>query len=195
MTVFLIVICGCITFVGLIKIAIKKISFKKSIQPIDVPTISAQVTGSILAIQSNKEEQDEFEFQNHPRIINVAPIHFEEESVGSLENIHMNLPIENNQINIVDVENLESEQTTEILYFNNRTFNPNLISSAGLALLFVIIFILLPSAILVLRFADDLESFVFKTHIYFCFPTLLPIGYFIFNPKHLIPALKILFDI
>ena len=175
--------------------AIKKISYKKSLKPINVLTISAQVTGCIPAIQPKEEEQDEFELQSHSQIINVAPIHFEEESVGSLENIHMNLPIENNQLNIVDVENLESEQTTRILYFNNRTFNPNLISSAGLALLFVIIFILLPSAILVLRFADDLESFVFKTHIYFCFPTLLPIGYFILNPKHLIPALKILFDI
>ena len=151
------------------------------------------MTGCIPAIQPNKEDQDEFELQSHSQIINVDPI--QEESVGSLENIHMNLPIENNQLNIVDVENLESEQTTEILYFNNRTFNPNLISSAGLALLFVIIFILLPSAILVLRSTDDLESFVFKTHIYFCFPTLLPIGYFILNPKHLIPALKILFDI
>ena len=182
--------CGCITFVGLIIIAIKKISYTKSLKPIRILTISAQVTGCIPAIQPKEEQQDEFELQSHSQIINVAPIHFEEESVGSLENIDMNLPLENNH-----VENLESEQTTEILYFNNRTFNPNLISSAGLALLFVIIFILLPSAILVLRFADDLESFVFKTHIYFCFPTLLPIGYFIFNPKHLIPALKILFDI
>ena len=183
--------CGCITFVGLIIIAIKKISYIKSLKPIKLLTISAQVTGCIPAIQ----EQDEFELQSHSQIINVAPIHFEEESVGSLENIHMNLPIENNQINIVDVENLESEQTPEILYFNNRTFNPNLISSAGLALLFVIIFILLPLVIWHLRFADDLETFVFKTHIYYCLPTVLPIGYFIVNPKHLIPALKIIFDI
>ena len=38
--------CGSITFVGLIKIVVKKISFKKSIQPINVPTISARVTES-----------------------------------------------------------------------------------------------------------------------------------------------------
>ena len=184
--------CGCITFVGLIIIAIKKISYTKSLKPIRILTISAQVTGCIPAIQPKEEQQDEFELQSHSQIINVAPIHFEEESVGSLENIDMDLPLENNHLNIVDVENLESEQTTEILYFNNRTFNPNLISSAGLALLFVIIFILLPSAILVLRFADDLESFVFKTHIYFCFPTLLPIVYFIRNPKHLTITMTIL---
>ena len=73
------------------------------------------MTGCIPAIQPKEEEQDEFELQSHSQIINVAPIHFEEESVGSLENIHMNLPIENNHLNIVDVENLESEQTTEIL--------------------------------------------------------------------------------
>ena len=193
--------CGCITFVGLIKIAIKKISYNKSVQPINILTISAQVTP---VIQSNEVEQDEFELQSHSRIINIAQIHLEEESVESLENIDMvqslNVPIENNQPNGIDVQNPESEENPKmsdqaVLCFNNRKFNPNLISSAGLALLFVIIFILLPSAILVLRFADDLESFVFKTHIYFCFPTLLPIGYFIFNPKHLIPALKILFDI
>jgi hypothetical protein len=149
------------------------------------------VTGCIPAIQ----EQDEFELQSHSQIINVAPIHFEEESVGSLENIHMNLPIENNQINIVDVENLESEQTPEILYFNNRTFNPNLISSAGLALLFVIIFIVCPFFLWNLRYADDFESFVFQTHIYYCLPIALPIVYFIVNPKHLILALKIVFKI
>ena len=84
--------CGCITFVGLIKIAIKKISYKKSVQPRKVPTISAQVTESIRAIQSSEEGQDEFELQSHSRIINVAPIHLEEESVESLENINMIQP-------------------------------------------------------------------------------------------------------
>ena len=196
--------CCCITFVGLIKIAIKKISYKKSVQPINVPTISAQVAGSILAIQSNEEEQDEFELQSHSRIINVAPIHLEEESVESLENINMvhplNVPIENNQPNGIDIENPESEETPEIpdqvvLFFNNHKFNQNLISSTGLTLLFVIMLIVGPFFIWNLRFADDFESFVFKTHIYYCLPIALPIGYFMVNPKHLIPALKILFDI
>ena len=196
--------CVCITFVGLIKIAIKKISFKKSIQPIDVPTISAQVTGSILAIQSNEEEQDEFELQNHPRIINVAPIHFEEESVESLENINMiqilNVPIENNEPNRIDVENPESEETPVmpdqvVLCFNNHRFNPNMISSTGLTFLFMIIFIVGPVFIRNLSFSDDYESWVFKSHIYYCLPIALPIGYFMFNPKHLIPALKIVFGV
>ena len=196
--------CGCITFVGLIKIAIKKISYKKSVQPINVPTISAQMTESFQTIQSSEEEQDEFELQNHPRIINVAPVHFEEESVESLENINMiqilNVPIENNEPNRIDVENPESEETPEmpdqvVLCFNNRKFNPNLISSAGLALLFVIIFIVCPFFLWNLRFADDFESFVFQTHIYYCLPIALPIVYFIVNPKHLILALKIVFKI
>ena len=196
--------CGCITFVGLIKIAIKKISYKKSVQPINVPTISAQMTESFRAIQSSEEEQDEFELQSHSRIINVAPIHLEEESVESFENINMiqplNVPIENNEPDSIDVENPESEENPEIsdpvlLCFNNRKFNPNLISSAGLALLFVILFIVCPSFLWNLRFADDFESFVFQTHIYYCLPIALPIVYFIVNPKHLIPALKIVFDI
>ena len=38
--------CGCITFVGLIEIVVKKIWYKKSVQPINVPTISARVTES-----------------------------------------------------------------------------------------------------------------------------------------------------
>ena len=196
--------CGCITFVGLIKIAIKKISYKKSVQPINVPTISAQVAQSILAIQSNEEEQGEFELQSHSRIINVAPIHLEEESVESLENINMiqplNAPIEINELNRIDVENPESEETPEmpdqvVLFFNNHKFNQNLISSTGLTLLFVIILIVGPFFIWNLRFADDFESFVFKTHIYYCLPIALPIGYFMVNPKHLIPALKIVFGV
>ena len=196
--------CGCITFVGLIKIAIKKISYKKSVQPINVPTISAQVAGSILAIQS--DEHGEFELQSHSRIINVAPIHLEEESVESLENINiiqllnMPMPIENNDPNSIDVENPESEETPEmpdqvVLCFNNHKFNPNMISSTGLTFLFVIIFIVGPFFIWNLSFSDDYDSWVFKSHIYYCLPMALPIGYFIVNPKHLIPALKIVFDI
>ena len=34
--------CGSITFVGLIKIATKKVTYKKSVQPINVLTISAK---------------------------------------------------------------------------------------------------------------------------------------------------------
>ena len=196
--------CGCITFIGLIQIAIKKISYKKSVQPIIVPTISAQVTESILAIQSNEEEQDEFELQSHSRIINVAPIHLEEERVQSFENINMiqalNVQIETNEPNSIDVENQESEETPEmpdqvVLCFNNHKFNPNMISSTGLTFLFVIIFIVGPFFIWNFRFGDDYESFVFKIHIWYCLPIALPIGYFIVNPKHLIPALKIVFDI
>ena len=198
---FFLLTCGCITFVGLIKIAIKKISYNKSVQPINILTISAQVTP---VIQSNEVEQDEFELQSHSRIINIAQIHLEEESVESLENINMiqllNVPIENNQPNGIDVQNPESEENPKmsdqaVLCFNNRKFNPNLISSAGLALLFVIIFIVCPFFLWNLRFADDFEYFVFKTHIYYCLTIALPIGYFIVNPKHLIPALKIVFDI
>ena len=201
---FFLLTCCCITFVGLIKIAIKKISYKNSVQPINVPTISAQVTESIPAIQSNEEEQDEFELQSHSRIINVAPIHLEEESFESLENINMiqplNVPIENNELNRIDVENPESEVTPEmpdqvVLCFNNRKFNQSLINSTGLTLLFVIIVIVGLFFIWNLHFADDFESFVFKTHIYYCLTIALPIGYFIVNPKHLIPALKIVFDI
>ena len=190
--------CGCITFVGLIKIAIKKISYKKSVQPINVPTISAQMTESFRAIQSNEEEQDEFELQNHSQIINVAPIHLEEESVESLENINiiqllnMPMPIENDDPNSIDVENPESEV---VLCFNNHKVNPNMISSTGLTFLFVIIFIVGPFFIWNLSFSDDYESWVFKSHMYYCLPVALPIGYFIVNPKHLIPALKIVFDI
>ena len=179
--------CVCITFVGLIKIAIKKISYKKSVQPINVPTISAQVAGSILAIQSNEEEQDEFELQSHSRIIIVAPLHLEEESFESLEN---------NEPNRIDVENPESEETPDIpaqlLCFNNQKFNPNLISFAGLTFLFVITFIVGPIFFWHIRFANDLENLILKTHIYFSLPIALPIVYFIRNPKHLTIAMTIL---
>ena len=180
---FFLLTCGCITFVGLIKIAIKKISYNKSVQPVNILTISAQVTP---VIQSNEVEQDEFELQSHSHIINVAPIHFEEESVDSLENINMiqllNVPIENNEPNRIDVENPESEETPEmpdqvVLCFNNRKFNPNMISSSGLTFLFVIIFIVGPFFIWNLSFSDDYESWVFKSHIYYCLPMALPIGY------------------
>ena len=77
-------ICGCITFVGLINIVIKKISYKKSVLPINVPTISAQITERIPARHRNNEEQQEtFELkpvQSYSQIIHVAPIHLEEQS-------------------------------------------------------------------------------------------------------------------
>ena len=194
--------CVCITFVGLIKIAIKKIAYKNSVQPKNVPTISAQVTENIQAIQSNEDNQDEFELQSHPRIINVAPIHLEEEIVDSLENINMiqplNVPLEYNGPNSIDVENPGSEETPEmpqqvVLCLNNHKFNPSMISSTGLTFLFVMI--VGPFFIWNLRSADDYESLIFISHVYYCLPTVLPIGYFIVNPKHLLPALKIVFDI
>ena len=126
----------------------------------------------------------------------------EEENVESLENINMiqplNVSIENNEPKSSDVENPESEETPEmpdqvVLCFNNRKFNQSLINSTGLTLLFVIILILSSFFIWNLHFADDFESFVFKTHIYYCLTIALPIGYFIVNPKLLIPALKIAF--
>ena len=205
--------CFCIMFIGLIKIAIKKISYKKSVQPTisaTIATISAQVANSIPAIQSNDEEQDEFELQSHSRIINVAPIHMEEESVASLENIDMiqplNVPIENDEPNSIVVEDPESEETPEmpeqvVLCFNNTKFNPNLISSSGLTFIAVIIFIVIFFHYVILgglwnpHLRNDYESFVFKIHLYTFLPTALPIGYFIVKPKHLIPALKIVFDI
>ena len=206
LTMLFVLTCGCITFVGLINIAIKKISYKKSVQPINVPTISAQVTESIQVMQSNEEERDEFELQSHSRTINVAPIHLEEES--SLENINiiqlLNEPIEENDPNSIDVENPELEETPEmpvllvlpvLLCLNNRKLNPNMISSTGLTFLFVVIFIVGPFVVWNLGVTDDYEILVFKTHMYFCLPIGLPIGYFLVNTKHLIPALKILFDI
>ena len=75
------------------------------------------MTESISAIQFDNEEQDTFELQSHSQIINVAPIHLEEESVESLKNNNiqtLNLPIENNEPNSVDVGNSESEETSEI---------------------------------------------------------------------------------
>ena len=76
------------------KIAIKKISSKASVQPINVPTITAQVIESTLRINrsTNDEQQDRFELQamqSHSQIINVAPLHLEEQRAESLENIDM----------------------------------------------------------------------------------------------------------
>ena len=187
--------CCCITFVGLIIIAIKKILLKKSVQPINVLAISAQLAESISAIHrsSNDEQQDTFELQaveSHSGIINVAPIHFEEQSSESLENTDTIQPM-NLQTGSNNGENSESEETPEVpnqvICFNTRKFNPNLISSAGLTLLFVIAFILLWH----IRFANIDE--IFKAYVYYFLPTALPIVYFIVNPKHLIKATILLF--
>jgi hypothetical protein len=137
-------------------IAIKKIYSKNSVQPVNIPSISARITENIQAIHSsrNDEQQNTFELQavqSHSGIINVAPIHLEEQSFESLENIGTvqpmnNMPIECNEFISIGVENPKSEETLEapnqVLCLNNQKFNPNLISLDGLTLLFVISFIL-----------------------------------------------------
>ena len=76
-------------------IAIKKISLNKSVQPINVQSISARLTENIQAIQSsrNEEQQNTFELQtvqSHSRIINVAAIHSEEQMIESIDDIDTN---------------------------------------------------------------------------------------------------------
>ena len=83
-------ICCCITFFGLTKIAIKKISSKNLVQPTNILSISAELTENIQEVNSSHEPQNTFELravQSHLPIINVAPIHLEEQSFESLENI------------------------------------------------------------------------------------------------------------
>ena len=199
--------CCCITFVGLMAIAIKKISSKNSVKPINIPSISSHLSESIQAIHTSRidEPQDTFELQavqSHSRIIHVAPIHLEEQSLESLENIGtiqpMNMPIECNEFISIGVENPKSEESLEapnqILCLNNQKFNPNLISLAGLMFLFVITFIVAPIFVWQIRFASDLENVVLKIHIYYSMPIALPIAYFILNPKHLTKATKLLFE-
>ena len=199
--------CFCITFVGLITIAIKKISSKNSVKPINIPSISSRLSESIQAIHSSRidEPQDTFELkavQSRSGIIHVAPIHMEEQSFESLENIGaiqpINMPIKCNEFINIGVENPNSEETLEapnqILCLNNQKFNPNLISLAGLMFLFVITFIVAPIFVWQIRFASDLENVILKIHIYYSMPIALPIVYFIFNPKHLTKATKLLFE-
>ena len=169
------------------KIAIKKISSKESVRPINVPTISAQVIESIHRSR-NDEQQDTFELhavQSSSRIINVAPIHLEEQRFER---------VESNEFNSIDAENPESEETPEVpdqvVFFNNQKFNQSLIGFAGLTLLFVIVFTVGPIFDWHFRFADDFESVVFKAHMYYCLPTALPTVYFIMNPKHLIISMR-----
>ena len=205
-------ICCCITFVGLLAIAIKKISLKKSVQPINIQSISAQLTENIQAIQSsrNDEQQNTFELQavqSHSRIINVAPVHSEEQIIESLDDIDtiqpMNLPIERNEFNRFDVENRGSEETLEAsnqtLCLNNQKFNPNLASFAVLMLLFVIACIVLPIYGWHVHFSKDCENIILKnrilnTHLLYSSTIVLPIFYFILNPKHLTKAKILLFE-
>ena len=144
-------------------------------------------------------QQDTFELeevQSHCRITNVAPIHMEEQIDESLENINimelMNLPIENNEFNSIDVENpelLKNQQVPDpVVFFNNRKFNPNLISFAGLTFLFVMTTVVLIIFILHINFDGDFESVMYL--MYYCLPVALPTIYFIVNPKHLITAMS-----
>ena len=191
-------ICFCVTFVGLMAIAIKKISSKNSVKPINISYISSRLSESIQAIHTSRidEPQDTFELQavqSHSRIIHVAPIHLEEQSLESLENIGtiqpLNMPIQCNEFISIGIENPKSEETLEapnqILCLNNQKFNPNLISLAGLTFLFVITFIVAPIFVWQIRFASDFENVTLKAHIYYFMPIALPIVYFILNPKHL----------
>ena len=200
-------ICFCVTFVGLMAIAIKKISSKNSVKPINISYISSRLSESIQAIHTSRidEPQDTFELQavqSHSRIIHVAPIHLEEQSLESLENIGtiqpLNMPIQCNEFISIGIENPKSEETLEapnqILCLNNQKFNPNLISLAGLTFLFVITFIVAPIFVWQIRFASDFENVTLKAHIYYFMPIALPIVYFILNPKHLRKAMKLLFD-
>ena len=200
-------ICFCVTFVGLMAIAIKKISSKNSVKPINISYISSRLSESIQAIHTSRidEPQDTFELQavqSHSRIIHVAPIHLEEQSLESLENIGtiqpLNMPIQCNEFISIGIENPKSEETLEapnqILCLNNQKFNPNLISLAGLTFLFVITFIVAPIFVWQIRFASDFENVTLKAHIYYFMPIALPIVYFILNPKHLTKATKLLFE-
>ena len=204
--------CCCITFVGLMAIAIKKISSTNSVQPINIPSISAELTENIQATHSSNrdKQQNTFELQavqSNSRIINVAPIHLEEQILESLEYIGtiqpMNLPIERNEFNRFDVENRGSEETLEAsnqtLCLNNQKFNPNLASFTVLMLLFVIACIVLPIYGWHVHFSKDCENIILKnrilnTHLLYSSTIVLPIFYFILNPKHLTKAKILLFE-
>ena len=169
--------CCCITVFGLTKIAIKKISSKNSVQPTNITSISAQLTESIRAVNTYRSDEP----QNTFELRAVQPI---------------SLPLEHNEFNNIDIENPESEETVgipaQLRHFNNQKFNPNLISFAGLTFLFVITFIVGPIFFWHIRFANDLENLILKTHIYLSLPIALPIVYFIRNPKHLTITMAIL---
>ena len=199
--------CCCVTFVGLMPIAIKNISLKTSVQPVTIPSISAQVTENIQAIHSSRrdEQQNTFELQvveSHSRIINVAPIHLEEQIFGSLDDIdtiqQSNLSIEFNEFNSIGVENSGSEETPEapnqMLCLNNQKINPSLISFPVLTFLCVIFLILFPICVWHILLANDFEYGILKFHVYLSSTIVLPSLYFIRNPKHLTKAKKLLFE-
>ena len=198
--------CCCIAFVGLMAIAIKKISSTNSVQPINIPSISAELMENIATHSSRRDEQQNtFELQavqSHSRIINVAPIHLEEQIFESLDNIDaiqpMNLPIECNEFNSIGVENPGSEETPEapnqMLCFNNQKFNPSLISFPLLTSLCVICLIVLPIFVWHIRLGNDFENHILKGHIIYSSTIILPTVYFILNPKHLKKATKLLFE-
>ena len=150
--------------------------------------------------RNNEQRQETFELQpvqSHSRTIHVAPIHSEEQSVESLENsdtiqpigvfefidsgIHSGFIPESEETPVVPVQNF---------CLNNIKFNPDLIGSAGLTILFVIILIVFYFYVGQIVFADDYETFVLLQHLYYCFPIALPTIYFVVNPKHLITALR-----
>ena len=184
--------CSCITFVGLIAITIMKRFSKNSVQPINISLISALQKDNIQAIHSSKsdERQNTCELQavqSHSRIINVAPIHLEEQIFESLDNI--DLPIECIELNSIGVENPGSEIAPEAprqtLCLNNQKFNLNLISFPVLTFLFVVFLILVPIYLWHFRFANDFENHILKAHIFYSSTLVLPTVYFKLNPKHL----------
>ena len=194
--------CCCITFVGLMAIAIKKLSSTNSVQPINIPSISAELTENIQATHSSNrdKQQNTFELQavqSHSRIINVAPIDSEEQIFEPLDDIDtiqpMNLPIECNEFISIGVENPGSEETPEApnqrLCFNNQKFNPSLISFPVLICMFVIFLIVFPIYIWHIR----LGNHILKAHIFYSSTIVLPTVYFILNPKHLTKATKLIF--
>ena len=194
--------CYFISFVGLMAIAIKKIYSTKSVQPINIPSISAELTENMQATHSSRrdKQQNTFELQavqSRSQIINVAPINFEEQIFESLDNIDttqpMSLPIGCNEFISIGVENSGSEETPEAsnqrLCFNNEKFNPSLISFPVLTFMCVIFFIVFPIYIWHIRLGNQ----ILKAHIFYSSTVVLPIIYFILNPKHLIKATKVLF--
>ena len=193
--------CSCITFVGLIAITIMKRFSKNSVQPINISLIFALQKDNIQAIHSSKsdERQNTCELQavqSHSRIINVAPIHLEEQIFESLDNI--DLPIECIELNSIGVENPGSEIAPEAprqtLCLNNQKFNLNLISFPVLTFLFVVFLILVPIYLWHFRFANDFENHILKAHIFYCSTLVLPTVYFILNPEHLKKATILLFE-
>ena len=184
--------CCCIAFVGLMAIAIKKISLRKrkSVQPINIPSISARLMENIQGIHSSRseEQQNTFELeavQSHARIINVAPINLEEQMLESLDNIDMSLQPMNlnefvhNEFNSIVVENPGSEETPEapnqiqMLRLNTQKFNPSLISFPVLTFLYVIFLILFPIYVWYIPSANDFENHIPKTHVISCIVTIV----------------------